>query len=171
MKASSNRRVSRNRKKSRTPLASLRSAEVVRAIVAHPRRLDELVSLIENPDRGIRGRAAANLARLAQSYPGRLVRVIERLKRDLADDSAYVRWNVAFALGAVGERMPARAVDFLPELCGQLEDENRVVRLLATQALIRIARQDPGAVAEQLGEAKRPVPKPLQPILASRSPK
>ena len=171
MKASSSRRVSHNRKKNRTPLASLRSAEVVRAIVAHPRRLDELVSLIENPDRVIRDRAAANLARLAQSHPGRLVRVIERLKHDLADDSAYVRWNLASALGTVGERFPGRAGDFLPELCERIEDENRIVRLLASQALIRIARLDPSAVAGQFGEGKRAAPHALQLLLQGKAAK
>src|SRR3990172_12583877 len=93
MKAGRSPRVSRNRRKTGASLASLRSAEVVRAIVAHPRRLDELISLIESSERIIRDRAAANLARLAQSHPGRLLRVIERLKQDLTADSAYVRWN------------------------------------------------------------------------------
>ncbi len=165
MKARSSRRASRNRK-SRVPLSSLRTAEVVRTIVDHPRRLDELVSMIEENDLRLRDRAAATLARLAESHPGRLVRVIDRLAEGLADDSAYVRWNLASAFGALGSQFPRRLPDFLARLSDRLDDENRVVRVIACKALMRVAARHPEAVAVHFESSKRQLPRPLQRLLA-----
>ena len=164
MKAGSSRRASRNRK-ARVPLSSLRTAEVVRTIVDHPRRLDELVSMIEESDLRVRDRAAATLARLAESHPGRLVRVIDRLSEGLADDSAYVRWNLAFAFGALGARFPGRLPGFLARLSDRLDDENRIVRVMACESLMRIATRHPRAVFEHFESTKRQAPRPLQRIL------
>ena len=85
------RRVTRNRKKNRVPLAKLRTAEVVRTVVDHPGRLNELVALLDDSERALRGRAAATLARLSESHAHRLIRVVDRLREALSDDSAYVR--------------------------------------------------------------------------------
>jgi HEAT repeat protein len=148
------------------PLSSLRTAEVVRTIVAHPRRLDELVGMIEENDLQVRDRAAATLARLAESHPGRLVRVIDRLTEGLADDSAYVRWNLAFAFGAVGVRFPKRLPDFLARLSDRLDDENRVVRVMACRSLMRVAARHPSTVLDHFESAKRQVPQPLQRLLS-----
>jgi len=162
----SSRRASRNRKSS-TPLSSLRTSEVVRTIVNHPRRLDELVSLIEDSDLRVRDRAAATLARLAESHPGRLLRVLDRLTEVLADESAFVRWNLAFALGSIGARFPGRLPDLLARLAERLDDENRVVRLIACKSLMRIASCHPKPVLNQFESSKRPAPLPLQRMLRS----
>lgn len=167
MKARSNRRASRNQK-SGVPLSSLRTSEVVRTIVDHPRRLDELVSMIEESDRRVRDRAAATLARLAESHPNRLLRVLERLAQVLSDDSAYVRWNLAFALGAVGARFPRRLPDFLPRLAERLDDENRVVRVMGARSLLRIAACHPKAVLDYFELTKRQMPPSLQRLLRAR---
>jgi len=166
MKARSNRRPSRNRKSS-VPLSSLRTSEVVRAIVDHPRRLDELVSMIEESDLRVRDRAAATLARLAESHPGRLLRVLDRLAEGLADDSAYVRWNLAFAFGAVGARFPRRLPDFLARLSDRLDDENRVVRVIACRSLMRVAARQPKVLLDHFESTKRQAPRPLQRLLRS----
>ncbi len=165
MKARSSRRVSGGRKGTRVPLANLRAAEVVRTIMAHPRRLEELVSMIEDGDRRIRDRAAATLARLAESHPERLLRVLERLQNDLADESAYVRWNLVFSLGAVGARYPRCVPELLAELARRLSDDNRVVRVMACRALVRIARRAPQPVAQHFETSKLPAPRSLQSVL------
>ncbi len=165
MEARSKRRVSSGRKGGRVPLSSLRTAEALRTIVAHPRRLDELVSIMEDSDRLVRDRAAATLARLAEAHPERLVRILERLKEDLADDSAYVRWNLVFSLGAVGARFPRRAPDLLPELTERLDDSNRIVRDMACRALLRFAEHDPRRVAEHFETCRRPLPRSLRHLI------
>ena len=93
------RRVHRNRKKRRIPLSKLHTSEVVRTVVAHPRRLEELINMLDDRDRSLRDRAAKTLARLSESHPGRLIRVVERVREALVDDSAYVRWHLVYTLG------------------------------------------------------------------------
>ena len=121
--------------------------------------------MIEDGDRRLRDRAAASLAKLAASHPERLLRVLERLQNDLADESAYVRWNLVFSLGAIGARYPRRASDLLAELARRLGDDNRVVRVMTCKALMRIARRAPRPVAQYFETSKLPVPRSLQPIL------
>ena len=113
----------------------------------------------------MRDRAAATLARLAETHPGRLVRVLDRLAESLADDSAYVRWNLAFAFGAVGAQFPRRLPDFLATLSDRLDDENRVVRVMACKSLMRVASRHPKAVLDHFVSSKREVPRPLQRLL------
>lgn len=152
------RRIPRSRKERSVPLSNLRTSEVVRAVVAHPRRLSELVNLLEDKDRTVRGRAAATLARLSESHPGRLLRVIVRLKEGLSDDSAYVRWSLSYALGRVGFFFPGQATRFLENLCASLEDENRIVRALASRALSRIAMRKPRIVWDHFKNSKKEMP-------------
>jgi len=142
------RPVARGRKKRSVPLSKLRTSEAVRTVVDHPRRLDELVGLLEDRDVILRERAAAAVARLAESCPERLLRIVERMKAALSDDSAYVRWHVAYALGRLGIRFPVRSAEFLAELAGVLEDGNRVVRALALRALTDLAARKPRVFQE-----------------------
>ena len=69
------RHVVRNRKKNTVPLYKLRTLDAVKTVVDHPRRLEELLRILEDKDRCVRGRAAATLARLSESHPARLLRV------------------------------------------------------------------------------------------------
>lgn len=151
-------RITRSRKKRTVPLSNLRTSEVVRAVVAHPRRLPELLNLLEDEDRTVRGRAAATLARLSESHTGRLVRVVDRLKDGLADESAYVRWSLSYALGRVGSIFPNKASRLLDGLSSLLEDENKVVRALACRALVRIAARKPQLVRDYFENSKREMP-------------
>jgi len=73
------RRIVRNRKKNSVPLSKLRTSDAVRTVVAHPRRLEELLRMLEDKDRLVRGRAAVALTRLAESHPARLQRVAVRI--------------------------------------------------------------------------------------------
>ncbi len=151
-------RIARTRKKRTVPLSNLRTSEVVRAVVAHPRRLSELLNLLEDKERTVRGRAAATLARLSESHPGRLVRVLNRLKEGLSDDSAYVRWSLSYALGRVGSIFPNQAGRFLEGLCSLLDDENRIVKVLACRALERIAARKPQLVCDYFKNSKKEMP-------------
>ncbi len=94
----------RNRKKNRIPLAKLRASDAARTVVDHPRRLEELLRMLEDKDRIVRGRASVALAQLAESHPARLLRVVARLSEMMADDSAYVRWHLLYALGRLGSK-------------------------------------------------------------------
>lgn len=158
METRSQRCVARNRKKNRVPLSKLRTAEVVRTVVDHPRRLQELLNLLDDRDRKVRGRAAATLARLADSHAARLLHIVDRLKDNLSDDAAYVRWHLAYVLGQIGRSFPNRAHRFLAELSARLEDENRLVRVFAIKAIERIAAERPQVVVDALQEAKREIP-------------
>ena len=46
MNTRTHRRVVRNRKKSATPLSTLRTLDAVKTVVAHPRRLEELLKML-----------------------------------------------------------------------------------------------------------------------------
>lgn len=168
-RSQTHRRISRSRKNS-VPLAKLRTAEAVKTVVDHPRRLRELAGLFEDKDILVRERAAAATARLAESHPGRLVRIIERLKAGLADDSAFVRWHLAYALGRLALNVPAKAPVCLPDLIARLADENRVVRSLAAKALRDLAARKPEMVVEAFSASKQAPPFALgrRPVLPGK---
>jgi HEAT repeat protein len=152
------RRVIRNRKKSAVPLSKLRTLDVVKTVVDHPRRLEELLRMLEDKDRGIRGRAAATLAKLSESHPARLIRVISRLKDCLNDESAYVRWHLAYTLGTLGSQFPAKFPDFFHDLVTHLDDSNRIVRVIACKALGQVAVRNPSMVEKYFRDLKKEIP-------------
>ena len=123
--------------------------------------------MLEDKDRGVRGRAAATLARLSESHPSRLIRLISRLKELSGDDSAYVRWNLTYALGRLGAQFPARSNGFLSELLARLEDENRIVRILACKALAQIAARKPLIVRDLFQNSKKDIPASVERVLRS----
>jgi hypothetical protein len=159
--ARSRRRVIRNRKKNTVPLSKLRTSDAVRTVVDHPRRLEELLKMLEDRDRSVRGRAAAALAKLAESHPARLIRVIVRLQVSLVDDSAYVRWYMVYTLGKVGARFPGQSRGFLDALVTRLDDENPIVRILACKALGQVAIRKPLVIQEHFQTLKREIPPAL----------
>jgi len=152
------RRVVRNRKKNTVPLSKLRTSDVVKTVVDHPRRLEELLRMLEDKESSVRGRAAATLARLSESHPARLLRVILRLRDSLVDDSAYVRWHLVYTLGQLGSRFPAQVRDLLGDLVSRVDDNNRIVRVLACKALGHVAAQRPRIVEEFFRHLKKDVP-------------
>jgi hypothetical protein len=139
-------RITRNSKKSGIPLSKLRTSDVVKTVVDNPRRLEELLSMLHDQDLRVRGRAAATVARLADSHPGRLPRLIPRLRETVDDDSAYVRWHLVYALGKLGFRYPEQVYVFLNDIIGCLDDTNRIVRIMACNALGQIEAGKPGTV-------------------------
>ena len=151
-------RVVRNRKKNAVPLSKLRASDVVRTVVDHPRRLEELLRMLEDKDRNVRGRAATTLARLSESHPARLLRVLIRLKSALADDSAYVRWYLVYTLGELGSHFPLQSPNFLSDLIARLDDDNRVVRVFACKALGRVAVRKPWVIQEHFKKLQKEIP-------------
>jgi len=168
MEPRTHRRIARGRKK-RVPLSNLRTSEVVKTVVDYPRRIEELVDMLEDKDRVIRGRAAATLARLSESHPGRLLRILERIKESLGDDSAYVRWHLAYTLGRVGLKFPARSQAFLNELSARLEDDNRIVRIITAKSLGLVAARRPHLIQDLFQANKREIPTHVARILRSKS--
>jgi hypothetical protein len=158
-------RVVRNRKKSRIPLAKLRASDAAKTVVDHPRRLEELLRMLEDKDRSVRGRAAVALAQLSESHPARLLRVVARLSEMMADESAYVRWNILFALGKLGSRYPMKSRGFLPDLIARLDDDNRICRVLAMRALGQVAERGPQIIEECFNSLKKEIPSAVSRIL------
>jgi hypothetical protein len=151
-------------KKNIVPLSKLRTSEVMRTVVDHPRRLDELIALLQDKERKIRGRAAVTLARLSESHPARLVRHLERLRGALSDDSAFVRWHLLYALGRVLAKFPGKAAGLLADVGNRLADEDRIVRVFACRALEWVASRNPMIIIK-LFEAK---PGEMPPSLARK---
>jgi HEAT repeat protein len=152
------RRIVRNRKKSCVPLSKLRTSDAVRTVVAHPRRLEELLKMLEDKDLFVRERAAAALTRLSESHPARLQRAATRIKDSLADDSAYVRWNLLFVLGKLGFRFPSQSKNFLSDLIAKLEDGNRICRMMAGQAIAQVHGRDSQIVERAFQSLKKEIP-------------
>ena len=167
MDTRTHRRVVGNRKKSAIPLSTLRTSDAVKTVVAHPRRLEELLNMLEDKDRGVRGRAAAALAKLSESHPDRLLRVIARLKGSLEEESAYVRWHLVYTLGRLGERFPAQSREFLQELIVLLDDGNRIVRIMVCKALGQIAAKKPQLIEDSFRNLKMEVPPAIVRLLQS----
>ncbi len=148
----------RSRKKNSIPLSKLRTSEVVRTVVDHPRRLEELINLLQDKERSFRGRASATLAQLSQSHPARLLKHMERLRDALADDSAYVRWHMLYTLGHVIARFPRRAAYSLPDISARLTDDDKVVRRFACRALEDVAVRNPQLVQQLFSANKDALP-------------
>jgi len=170
MKAKLQPRTSRNRKKSAVPLSKLRTSEVVRTVVNHPRRLEELVTLLQDKDRTVRGRAAATLARLSESHPSRLLRYLERLGASLEDDSANVRCHLVYSLGRISACFPGRARSVLADLSLRLKDEDKVVRRFTCLALESVAARKPQLIKDLFSDSKAEMPQSLARVLADSTP-
>ena len=125
------------------PLSKLRMSDAVQVVSDSPRRLEELLCMLEERDRRIRDRAAATLAKLASLRPSRLLRSVPRLREALLDESAYVRWYLVYSMGILGTRFPADCQHIFPDLLVCLQDQNRIVRILAAKALAQIAIRNP----------------------------
>jgi hypothetical protein len=159
-------RMARRSKKGPVSLMSLRASEVVRTVVDHPSRLDELLTLLQDRGRLVRARAATTLARLSESHPRRLVRVIDRLKESLSDESAYVRWHLVYSLGCVGCSISPTVPGLLADLIGRLDDENGVVRAMASQAVAKLALRKTRLVVEFFKTHNRELPASLSKAIA-----
>jgi len=122
--------------------------------------------MLEDADRSLRGRAAATIAHLSESHPSRLLRILERLREGLGDESAYVRWHLTYALGEIAARYPGKTLSCcLTELADCLEDEHRIVRLFALGALEKLAPRKSLLMRTHFLERKKQIPSDLAQIL------
>jgi len=160
-----NHHVVRGRKKSRVPLSKLRASDAAKTVVDHPRRLEELLRMLEDKDRIVRGRATVALAQLSELHPARLLRVVARLREMMADDSAYVRWHLLYVLGKLGSKYPSKARGFLPDLISRLDDDNRICRVMAVRALGQMAARRPKLIEECFRNLKKEIPSAVSRIL------
>jgi hypothetical protein len=147
-----------DRKKAGVPLSRLRTMDVVRSVLENPRRLEELLIMLEDEDRCIRGRAAAIIAHLSETHLARLSKISERLIECLNDDSAYVRWHLLYAMGQLGTHFPSCARTFPGQIIARLDDSNRVVRIIAGKVLLQMATRYPSIIEEFFANLKRDIP-------------
>ena len=159
------------RKKGYIPLSRLRMSDAVQVVSEFPRRMEELLHMLEDRDRSIRGRASATLAQFVSVHPARLTRSAARLREALLDESAYVRWHVAYTVGTLCALFPKRLKALLPDLIDRLEDQNSIVRILATKALARVAYRNPGVIEELFRNSDKEAPGIVAKALRASGPK
>jgi HEAT repeat protein len=151
-------RISRSRKKNSIPLSNLRTSEVVRVVVNHPGRLNELIGLLEERNLSVKGRAAATIGQLSDTHARRLVRNLDRILESLSDDSAYVRWSLVYALGRIAAAHPACMTEIIRNLLAATEDTNRLVRVMACRAIVGVYSSRPQQVRNSLESLQKPMP-------------
>ena len=135
-------------KKQRLPLSRLRKSDAVKVVSEFPRRLEELLHMLEDRDRCMRDLAAATLAQFVSLHPSRLLRFLPRIREALLDESAYVRWHLVYTVGILCALFPRRLQHVVPDLLDRLEDQNKIVRILTYKALARIASRNPEIVED-----------------------
>jgi HEAT repeat protein len=155
----------RKRKKRFIPLSNLMASDAVKTVSDSPHRLEELLLLLQDRDRCLRGRAAATLAQLATLHPLRLMPSVPRLRDGLADESAYVRWNLVYTLGMLCTQFLSRLQGVLPDIVRCLDDQNRIVRFFASKVLAQIAVHSPQTVEELFLKIEKEAPPVVAHIL------
>ena len=154
-----------HRRKRIVPLSRMQTPDVIKTVLRYPRRLEELFDMLGDKDLSIRGRAAATLARLAESRPESLLDAMPRLREYINDDSDYVRWHLVYAFGEIGAQVSSPVREYWADVFTCMEDGSRIVRMIAGKAAIRLAAKHPDAVATFFREIQRPVPPELAKFL------
>ena len=121
-----------------------RSNEVVTDVIANPVLFGAVFSGMQSDDPVLRTRAADAVEKITVRHPEYLRPYKAQLVGPLARlDQKEVRWHVAQMLPRIpwnrGERR--RVLDVL---MGYLDDESRIVKVFAMQALADLAEQAPG---------------------------
>ena len=146
----------------------MQTPDAVKTVLRHPRRLEELLDMLGDNDLSIRGRAAATLARLAESRPESLLKAIPRLREYVNDDFDYVRWHLIYAFGEIGARVSAPAQEsrkYWADIFAGMDDDSHIVRMIAEKAVERLAARHPDAVAAFFGDIKQSVPDELAKLI------
>jgi HEAT repeat protein len=147
------------------PLSDLMASDAVKAVSDSPHRLEELLLLLQDRDRCLRNHAAATLAQLATLHPLRLIPSVPRLRDGLTDESAYVRWNLVCTLGMLCTQYLSRFEGILPDIMKCLDDQNRIVRFLASKVLAQVAAYSPQTVKELFLKIEKEAPPVVAHIL------
>ena len=143
----------------------MQTTDVVKTVIRHPRRLEELLDMLGDMDTSIRVRAASTLARLAESHPENLLDAMPRLREHMYDDCDYVRWHLVYAFGEIGARVSESAHEYWAVVFAGIDDGSRIVRMIAGKAAARLAAKHPDAVAAFYRDTQRPVPQVLVKLL------
>jgi hypothetical protein len=159
------RRAENHRRKRIIPLSGMQTPDVVKTVLRYPRRLEELLDMLGDSNLSIRGRAAATLARLAESHPESLLKAMPRLREYLDDDSDYVRWHLVYAFGEIGVRASTSKREYWADVFQCMTDDSRIVRMIAGKAAVRLAAKHPDAVTAFFREIQQPVPPELMKFL------
>ena len=147
----------------------MQTPDAVKTVLRHPRRLAELLDILGDNDLSIRGRAATTLARLAETHPENLLKVIPRLREYADDDSDYVRWHLVYAFGEISARVSTPTRDYWADVFEGMADDSRIVRAIAGKAAARLAEKHPDAVAAFFREIQKPIPPELAKFLPAES--
>ena len=150
------------------PLSRMQTPDAVKTVLRHPRRLGELLDLLGDQDIPVRGRAAATLARLAESHPESLLKALPRLREYMGDYSDYVRWHLVYAFGEIAARVFEPAREYWVDIFARMDDDNRVVRLFARKAAAKLAAKHPDAVVTFFSDIQRPIPQELAKLVGER---
>lgn len=159
------RRAENHRRKRIIPLSRMQTHDAVKTVLRYPRRLEELLDMLGDKDLSIRGRAAATLARLAESHPESLLKALPRLREYMDDESDYVRWHLVYAFGEIGACGSPPAREYLADVFVSMEDNSRIVRMIAGKTAARLAAKHPDAVAAFFRDVQRPIPPELAKFL------
>lgn len=151
------------------PLSGMQTPDVVKTVLKHPRRLTELLDMLGDADISVRGRAAATLARLAESRPESLIAALPRLREYTRDDSDYVRWHLVYVFGEICARVPDPAREYQSDVVAGMSDASRIVRMIAGKAAARLAAKHPDVVAAFFQNIQRPIPPELAKFLPATS--
>jgi hypothetical protein len=129
-----------------------RSEEVVGDVLADPGQFRVVFDAILVPDPVVRMRAADAVEKITRRRPYLLVGLEDRVLTEVAATSQQeVRWHVAQLLPRLALTPPQRA-KAITILRGFVDDDSRIVRTCAMQALADLAGHD-----EQLRRRVRPL--------------
>ena len=147
----------------------MQTPDVVKTVLKHPRRLKELTDMLGDIDVSMRGRAAATLARLAESHPESLIEAMPQLREYVRDDSDYVRWHIIYALGEMCTLVSEQARECRADVFAGMDDSSRIVRMIAVKAASRLAKNHPDDVAAFFHDIQRPIPPELAKFIPKES--
>ena len=125
--------------------------------------------MLGDSDLSIRGRAAATLARLAESRPESLLKAMSRLMEYVNDDSDYVRWHLVYAFGEIGTRVSTPTQKYWAGVFSGMDDDSHIVRIVAVKAAARLAAKYPDIVSAFFRDIQKPVPPELVKFLPAGS--
>jgi hypothetical protein len=119
-----------------------KSRDVVNEILSHPRLFGVIFDGMSNEDPLVRMRCADAAEKITALRPGLLQPYKRKLLWKVAPiDQQEVRWHVAQMISrlTLGRRERREAAEIL---AGYLEDDSRIVKTFAMQALADLAQQD-----------------------------
>jgi hypothetical protein len=119
-----------------------RSEEVVRDVLADPQQFRQVFDAMLVSDPVVRMRAADAVEKITRRRPDLLQGLEDRVLTEVAAiDQQEVRWHVAQLLPRLALATPQRA-RAIALLRGFLDDDSRIVRTCAMQALADLAERD-----------------------------